>query len=168
MVLRHWLKRFKSGDPVCKVADTRNMNRIANILEDLEVVGSNGVSANITKPTDGEGRGWVINVDGSQMLGSLPEQGLPSTGGDSPYALLQLSGYGATADQTEWKYGDTNAQGKIYVPLLVYQYRLYWSAAGHQLLFFHRNLYFNQDGMCCKITKEIGPEAVFTTVPENF
>lgn len=54
----NFLKRFQKGDPVCKVADTENMNRIANILEDLK-----GVGCRIVKPTNDNGRGWKIIID---------------------------------------------------------------------------------------------------------
>ncbi len=45
--MRGFLKRFRSGMPVSQVVDTENLNRIANILEDIE--GYNGIR--IEKPT---------------------------------------------------------------------------------------------------------------------
>ncbi len=72
MVLRNWLRRFIKGDPVNKVCDTRNMNRIANILEDLEVFGTNGIRAAINKPTNAEGMGWSIQIDGGLCAKKLP------------------------------------------------------------------------------------------------
>lgn len=55
-----FLKRFNSGCPVRRVADTTNMNRIANILEGLT-----GYGCRVEKPTDAHGRGWSIIVDGT-------------------------------------------------------------------------------------------------------
>ncbi len=166
MILRNWLRRFVPGDPVCKVADTTNLNRIANVLEDIEVIGSAGISAQIDKPTAQEGIGWTIHINGAQLGSLIPSKELPTVG--EGYALLSLSGYGATASQTEWKIGDKDANGRLYLPLLRYQYRLYWDAPNHQLLYFQRDVYYNQDGICCKISKESTPQAVFTSMPENF
>lgn len=67
MGLRNWLKRFVPGDPVSKVCDTRNLNRIANVLEDIDVIGRNGIDATINKPTEAEGLGWMIVVDGAKL-----------------------------------------------------------------------------------------------------
>ena len=58
--IRNFLARFKTGDPVRLTANAQNLNRIANILEDIM-----GVGCRIEKPTDAEGRGWKIVVDGT-------------------------------------------------------------------------------------------------------
>lgn len=56
-----WLTNtFKAGDPLRKVANARQQNRIANILNGLY-----GIGCRVHKPTDGEGRGWAIICDGS-------------------------------------------------------------------------------------------------------
>jgi len=60
MMLRNFLSRFRAGDPVAKVANVRQANRVANILEDIT-----GIGCRIAKPTDAEGKGWQIIVDGS-------------------------------------------------------------------------------------------------------
>ena len=71
-----FLMRFLPGDPVAKVCDTRNLNRIANILEDMT-----GVGIRIEKPTDAEGRGWKLINDGSSDEDNADGSGIP---GDFP------------------------------------------------------------------------------------
>lgn len=166
MRLVNWWKRWKRGDAVCKVASAEALNRVYNVLEDIEAQGLNGIDAQLDKPTGADGKGWTITIDGSHLESLIPSRDLPTVGDE--YALLSLSGYGATASQTEWKIGDRDANGRLYLPLLKYQYRLYWDASNHQLLYFKRDVYYNQDGICCRISKESTPQAVFTSQPENF
>ena len=56
----NWLSRFVPETPLRKVANVRQQNRIANILEDIQ-----GIGCRILKPTDREGLGWRIMLDGS-------------------------------------------------------------------------------------------------------
>ena len=69
MQLFNWWKRWKKGDAVCKVANAESLNRVYNVLEDLEVIGLNGIDAQINKPTDAAGRGWTITIDGYPITG---------------------------------------------------------------------------------------------------
>ena len=64
MRLVNWWKRWKRGDAVCKVANAEALNRVYNVLEDLEVQGLNGIDAQIDKPTGAGGKGWTITIDG--------------------------------------------------------------------------------------------------------
>ena len=64
MRLVNWWRRWKRGDAVCKVANAEALNRIYNVLEDLEVLGLNGIDAQINKPTGADGKGWTIVIDG--------------------------------------------------------------------------------------------------------
>ena len=85
-VLHFFLKRFHAGDPVAKVADIDNMNRIANILEGIQ-----GMGCHIEKPTNAEGKDWTIVVDGYTSdippPPGFPTLGLPS--GGYKYQVLQ-------------------------------------------------------------------------------
>ena len=56
-----WLNNtFKRGDPLRKVANHTQANRIANVLLDIK-----GVGCRIEKPTNADGRGWKVIVDGT-------------------------------------------------------------------------------------------------------
>ena len=69
--MRGFLKRFRSGMPVSQVVDTENLNRIANILEDIE--GYNGIR--IEKPTNAKGCGWKVVLD--LTGGAVGDSGFP-------------------------------------------------------------------------------------------
>lgn len=59
--IHNWLKNFhKAGDSVATVPGVDDANRIANILQNLT-----GVGCRIEKPTDRNGYGWRIIVDGT-------------------------------------------------------------------------------------------------------
>ena len=58
--IRHFLSRFIEGDPLRKVSNVRDKNRVHNILEDIV-----GVNCRIDKPINQDGLGWRIIVDGS-------------------------------------------------------------------------------------------------------
>lgn len=61
MAILNWLRsNWHKGDPVRAVANATQANRIANILNGIE-----GVGCRIHKPTNAEGHGWKIIVDGS-------------------------------------------------------------------------------------------------------
>ena len=53
----------KSGDPLRKVANAGNMNKIGNILNTIQ-----GAGCRVIKNTASGGRGWIILVDGSSDL----------------------------------------------------------------------------------------------------
>lgn len=55
----NWLRTFIPETPLRLVANVRQMNRIANILNNIQ-----GVNCRIEKPTNDEGRNWLIVVDG--------------------------------------------------------------------------------------------------------
>jgi len=65
--IRNFLQRKRPGDPVGKTGDAAAWNRVCNILEDMT-----GVGIRIQKPTDREGRGWKLIVDGSSDEGESP------------------------------------------------------------------------------------------------
>lgn len=74
-VLANWLRNnFKQGDPTRIVADHLQANRIANILQDIQ-----GLGCRIEKPTDADGRGWKIIIDGSSDI--TPPDGYEFPGG---------------------------------------------------------------------------------------
>jgi len=58
--IRHFLSRFIEGDPLRKVGNVRDKNRVHNILEDIV-----GVNCRIEKPIQHDGLGWRVVVDGS-------------------------------------------------------------------------------------------------------
>jgi len=60
MKLADFFHRIMPEDPLRKVANVRDMRRVHNILEDIE-----GVGCRVEKPTNREGLGWRIIVDGS-------------------------------------------------------------------------------------------------------
>ena len=61
-MILNWLKTFRRNDPLRKVCNVRQMNRIANILNNIE-----GVGCRVIKPTDAEGRNWKIIFNGSDL-----------------------------------------------------------------------------------------------------
>lgn len=67
MRLFNWWKRWKKGDAVCKVASADALNRVYNVLEDIEAEGLNGIDATLNKPTGADGKGWTLTVDGYPM-----------------------------------------------------------------------------------------------------
>ena len=59
-----WLTNtFRAGDPLRKVSNARQANRLANIWNDIT-----GIGCRIDKPINAEGRGWHIIVDGSSDI----------------------------------------------------------------------------------------------------
>jgi hypothetical protein len=60
------------GDPVRKTANATQQRRIAKILNDLQ-----GVGCRVEKPTDGDGRGWKIIIDGSSDIEYPPNMQFP-------------------------------------------------------------------------------------------
>jgi hypothetical protein len=66
-MLRGFLRTFGPGMPVRVVAGWRNLTRIANVLQDLA-----GVGCRVEKPTNAEGFGWKIVIDGSSDV-PLPD-----------------------------------------------------------------------------------------------
>lgn len=67
----NWLRTWLPETPLRLVANVRQMNRIANILNDIQ-----GVNCRIEKPTNAEGKGWMIIVDGGSDV--KPEEGAES------------------------------------------------------------------------------------------
>lgn len=63
--IRGYLKRFRPGQQTRLVADPTNLNRIADILEDIY-----GIGCHVEKPTDGSP--WCIVVDALAGGGGLP------------------------------------------------------------------------------------------------
>jgi hypothetical protein len=52
--------KFRPEDPLRKVANVQNMNRIGNILNNIQ-----GLGCTIVKNIGDNGLGWIIKVDGS-------------------------------------------------------------------------------------------------------
>lgn len=93
-----WLRtNFKKGDPIRIVADSRQQNRIANILTHIQ-----GVGCRIIKDTTQEGRGWFIIVDGSSDVD------LPGAGGILP----PEESAGEYHGQVKW-WDDINSEWKL-------------------------------------------------------
>jgi hypothetical protein len=59
---------FKAGDPIFRVCNARNLNRIGRVLETIE-----GVGCRVVRNYSAEGGGWKIVVDGSSDAGPLPD-----------------------------------------------------------------------------------------------
>ncbi|MBP5545171.1 MAG: hypothetical protein ILM98_13935 [Kiritimatiellae bacterium] len=59
-ILGGFFKRFRKGDSLHKAVTKDNLDKLFNILEDIQ-----GVNCRIEKPTDAEGKGWRIVIDGS-------------------------------------------------------------------------------------------------------
>lgn len=83
----HFLKRFKPGDSVRAFCSARHHNRVANVLEDIR-----GLNCRIIKPTNSDGRGWIVAIDGGSDM-ELPD-GFPT--------LSDLAGGGALPDGTDY------------------------------------------------------------------
>jgi len=67
--LAGWLGLFKTGDSVRHVSTVTYRNRVSAVLGDIQ-----GIGCRIHKPTEGEGMGWRIIVDGGSDI-------MPDTGG---------------------------------------------------------------------------------------
>ena len=113
-----FLKRFKASAPVRVVASTRNMNRIANILEDIQ-----GVGLRIVKRTDAEGRGWLIINDGSSDV-TLPEDA------EKERRAALSSGIGGFPNGNKWTWGISYSGDvvTIYNPKVVTGYTVAYPA----------------------------------------
>jgi hypothetical protein len=107
--IRHFLSRFIEGDPLRKVGNVRDKNRVHNILEDIV-----GVNCRIEKPINQDGLGWRIIVDGSSDE-PLPEGVVPpwsptlivddrttELDADGKIQLYDSDAGGAVTDPTEY------------------------------------------------------------------
>ncbi len=101
-MILNWLQTFKAGDPVRKVCSVRNMNRIANILNNIE-----GIGCRIVKNTTAEGRDWKIVVDGGTDV--TPDQ-VPSGWPYRPGGASVFTGraYAPDGKETTGLTSDTN------------------------------------------------------------
>lgn len=70
MTILNWLKTFSPEAPLRRVCNVVQMNRIANVLNNIE-----GVNCRIDKPTHAEGRNWKIIVDGTTDI--APDENTP-------------------------------------------------------------------------------------------
>ncbi len=176
MVLNPPIDKIPKGLPVCQYPRGA-YNRIAEILEHLKA------THGLRMERGGEGGNhWTITADEEwlyhfimaivsplvdQAEAAAENNALVSGHDLTDVTVRYLTGSGATASSTKWDYGDTTAGGDPVVPV-VQPYRLYWDATNHQLLFFSREMYYTPDGMLYKVSAESSPQAVFTSVPENF
>ncbi len=63
-MLRHWLRtNYRPGEPIRHLCDPSERNKINNILQDIS-----GVGCRIEKPTDLNGMGWKIVIDGTSDI----------------------------------------------------------------------------------------------------
>jgi hypothetical protein len=69
----NWLRTWLPETPLRLVANVRQMNRIANILNNIQ-----GVNCRIEKPTNAEGKGWLIIVDGSSDVKATDGNDIPN------------------------------------------------------------------------------------------
>lgn len=113
-----FIKQFKSGDPVREVSNHVDHNRVANILNDVD-----GVGCHWEKPTNGEGRGWMVVVDGE-----MSDRYVATDTGNTP-------GYLAA------RFNDTAAIGGDDVT--VYRGALVGSAPNQKIQFFVKNADLN-------------------------
>jgi len=88
-----WFKEYKAEDPLRKVANVEEVNRVHRILNDIK-----GVGCRIEKPQGANGLGWKIVVDGSTDLDPIPDSNIGTDTGQIPVRPYDLPGrYGMPA-----------------------------------------------------------------------
>lgn len=95
MKLFHFLKNnFKPGDPLWAHGSARWKNRVANVLQDCEMVGGH-----IEKPAHMEGKGWKWVVDAGSTTaevlqhfagGAIRYSGAPYVPSDADWELVEV------------------------------------------------------------------------------
>lgn len=112
--LAKWIGVFAPEEPLRKVSNVKQRNRIANILADIR-----GIGCRISKPTNAEGSGWAIIVDGSSDVPldsgiSSVDRLVAINDNDTPGQLeVKLYGQTFTAQDSndiglQWDIADTN------------------------------------------------------------
>jgi hypothetical protein len=76
---------FKPGDPVRLVASAAQTNRVANILNTLEVIGGR-----LERSYSAEGKDWLLVIDGANS-GQFPEGTMQPATSDRLFAVDSLS-----------------------------------------------------------------------------
>lgn len=61
--IARWFGIFAEGESLRQVSNTTRVNRVSNVLGTIK-----GLGCSIDKPLNGEGKGWIIKVDGSSDL----------------------------------------------------------------------------------------------------
>ena len=75
-IIRNFLKSHMQNAPARTVPGVTTANRVANILQDIQ-----GIGCRIEKPTDREGLGWHIVVDGYSTDIDYPDGSIGGLGG---------------------------------------------------------------------------------------
>jgi hypothetical protein len=157
MGLVNYIRSFRPGAPVNKVANTRDHNRIANILNDLQ-----GVNCRVVKPLDKEGLGWRIVVDKSSDIEPPDGKSPFSPGGGGvpadpdPYTTIGGTTEGSeAADSTTWTYGDVDGGGvKKGLRLYVQTRQAYFHAGDHKWYAYVRLMKFSAGGLLYSVGAE--------------
>jgi len=92
--LGRFFKRFRTGDPIRKACDSRNLNTVFDVLEDLQ-----GLGCRIERTNTG--KGWMIVVDGTSDI-EPPEDYTPPWEPDK-------SGSQGAQSESDWESGDGSA-----------------------------------------------------------
>ena len=155
-----FFRRSRPGDPLRNVATTEKLNRICNILEDIQ-----GQGCHIEKPTNADGYGWRIVVDGhtSDLDPAEPtEPGDESGkdiwaqvhdvidgggGGGSTDNPLVLASTGTTANSDTWS--RTSGRPVQFVP-----YRVAYDSTAHILYQFVRVATYSTAGSLASVSAE--------------
>ena len=74
-----WFREYKPEDPLRKVSNVDEVNRVHRILNDIK-----GIGCRIEKPRGANGLGWRIVVDGSSDLDPIPDSSVGSDTGQIP------------------------------------------------------------------------------------
>lgn len=100
--MESFIKKFKDGDAVFRVLGVDNVNRIIDVLVNIR-----GDGCEIQKPTNADGRGWKILVDGKHS--DMPTPDMEASVGEDPKPLDYLIRFVADVPR-ESQYGDWAAQ----------------------------------------------------------
>lgn len=96
-MLRHWLRtNYRPGEPIRHLCDPAERNIINNILQDIS-----GVGCRIEKPTDLNGMGWKIVIDGTSDI--TPPDNYEFPGGGVTLDEISLDwNSGTEAEINDW------------------------------------------------------------------
>jgi len=154
MPFQNILRLFKPGAPVNQVANVKDHNFLANVINDLQ-----GVGCRVVKPTQHGGKGFRIVVDGTSDI--VPPDGRYPFGDSvpkdpDPYTTIGDTTEGSeAAESTTWTYGDVDGEGKKKGLRLYIQTRqAYFHAGDHKWYAYVRLLKFSSKGLLYSVSGE--------------